>query len=86
MAQDYIGTYSLENVLPPSNFNLPKVENPQAITSLISVNISQYQRKHDHKAVKKTLTIPNYLNELSKERWINFSEVLTEALRDKLRI
>ena len=86
MAQDYIGTYSLANALPPSNVDLPKVENPRAITNLVSVNISQYKRKHDHKAVKKTLTIPNYLNELGKERGINFSEVLTEALKEKLSI
>lgn len=44
MAQDYIGTYSLENELPKSNTNLPKTSKNQ-ITTLVTVNISEYQRK-----------------------------------------
>lgn len=86
MAQDYIGTYSLENELPPSNIEEPQVKGSGKITSLVSVNISQYKRKYDHKVVRKSLTIPNYLNELGKEQGINFSEVLTEALKEKLSI
>ena len=38
----------------------------------------------DERTVKKTLTIPNYLNTLGEEEKINFSKVLTEALKDRL--
>lgn len=83
MAQDYIGTYSLESDLPKSNTELPKVDKDK-IATLVTVNISEYKRKNDNQVVKKNLTIPNYLNELGMENGINFSEVLTNALKEKL--
>lgn len=85
MAQDYIGTYSLDDELPKSNTNIPDT-NDDEIGTLVSVNISDYKKKHDTKVVKKTITIPNYLNELGKEEGINFSEVMTMALKDKLKV
>jgi post-segregation antitoxin (ccd killing protein) len=36
------------------------------------------------KAVKKTLTIPQWLNELAISKNINFSQTLAEALRKEL--
>ena len=36
--------------------------------------------------VKKTLTIPSYLDILAKNKNINFSQVLQEALKEKLLI
>lgn len=83
MAEDYIGTASLEEELPKSNTKIPNSKNGE-ITTLVAVNVSEYKRKHDNKVVRKTLTIPSYLNELGKENNINFSKLLTEALREKL--
>lgn len=85
MAKDYIGTYSLEDELPDAITELPKA-NDGEIVSLVTVNVSEYKRKHDNKVIKKTITIPNYLNELGKENGINFSEVMTNALKDKLSV
>lgn len=36
------------------------------------------------KSVKKTLTIPKWLNDLAIEKNINFSQTLAEALRKEL--
>lgn len=83
MAEDYIGTASLDGQLPKSDYQLPKT-GKDAIATLVRVNVSEYKRRHDNKVVKKTITIPNYLNELGKERGINFSEVMTRALKEKL--
>ena len=35
---------------------------------------------------RKNLTIPTWLNELAKESDVNFSEVLTEALKERLGV
>ncbi len=86
MAKDYIGTYSLENKLPQSNVKMPVKHDPKDIVTLVTVNISEYKRKNDNRAVKKTITIPSYLNELGKENQINFSELMTSALKKKLNI
>lgn len=85
MAKDYIGTYSLEDKLPESNTKLPQAKDGATVT-LVTVNVSEYKRKHDNKVIKKTITIPNYLNELGKENGINFSEVMTTALKEKLSV
>lgn len=45
----------------------------------------QYRKKHNSKSIKKTLTIPEWLNELATKQNINFSQVLQEALMAKVK-
>lgn len=40
----------------------------------------------ENRAIKKTLTVPNWLNDLAEERKINFSKVLQSALKTNLGI
>ncbi|MGB8956234.1 MAG: hypothetical protein WCC10_12750, partial [Tumebacillaceae bacterium] len=39
-----------------------------------------------NKAVKKTLTIPQWLNDIAEENKINFSQILQDALKQTLGI
>ena len=59
---------------------------PGDFVSLIPFDLLQYRRKHDTRAVKKTLTIPSWLNVLAEEQHINFSGVLQAALIDQLHL
>lgn len=59
-----------------------KLEKNQFI-SLIEFDYVKYQKQHCSKAVKKTLTIPSYLNELAEQQHVNFSAVLKDALERK---
>lgn len=52
----------------------------------IEVNLNFYRKKFDSQPVKKTLTIPTYLNDLGNKAGINFSQTLTEALKEKLGV
>ena len=52
------------------------------IVSIVAANLANYQKRT--KAIKKTLTIPEWLNDAAEKRHINFSAVLQEALIDKL--
>ncbi|MGI6349360.1 MAG: hypothetical protein GX245_00525 [Eubacteriaceae bacterium] len=52
--------------------------------SYVSADVSKYIRKT--KAVKKTLTIPEWMNEEAEKQHINFSKVLQEALAEKLEL
>lgn len=45
-----------------------------------------YKKKTNSKAVKKTLTIPEWLNEEAISNNINFSQVLQEALMERLQL
>ena len=53
---------------------------------MIQFDKAEYERKHNNKAVKKTLTIPEWLNEEALAMNINFSQVLQEALMEKVGI
>ena len=57
-----------------------------AFTNVVTVDVEVYAKKHFEKAVKKTLTIPAWLNKAAMERNINFSQVLQEALKEKLNL
>ena len=45
-----------------------------------------YREIIDNQAVKKTLTIPRWLNILAEKNKVNFSQVLQNALKDMLNI
>ena len=44
----------------------------------------EYRKRYNNKAVKKTLTLPEWLNEEAMALGINFSQVLQEALLQRL--
>lgn len=51
---------------------------------IVEFDMEVYKRKHNSKAVKKTLSIPEWLNEEAIAMGINFSQVLQEALVQKI--
>ena len=56
----------------------------EAFINMISVDVSAYAKQNFEKSVKKTLSIPAWLNKLALEQNINFSQVLQEALIQKV--
>ena len=71
----------------PMPSEIDKIQNEDGIFVVIEFDMQEYLRKHNAKAVKKTLSIPQWLNEeAAKEMGINFSQVLQEALMNKLNI
>lgn len=65
----------------PSDLSSVTYDN-SSFTTLVTCDINQYK---DTKAVKKTLTIPSWLNERAVSMGINFSQVLQEALLSKIQ-
>lgn len=59
------------------------VEQGEFIT-LISCDTNEYRRRNDNRAVKKTLSIPSWLNAQAERAGVNFSQVLQDALKEKL--
>ena len=57
-----------------------------SFVNLVSVDAEQYAKQHFDKAVKKTLTIPSWLNDTAVKQNINFSKLLKDALIDKLNL
>lgn len=67
----------------PSDAKELKVESNEFVT-MIACDTVEYRKFYDNKAVKKTLTVPNWMNTLAEKAGINFSQVLQEALAQKL--
>ena len=68
----------------PSSINSIKVDD--GVITVINFDMMEYLKKHNSKAVKKTLSIPEWLNEAASAMGLNFSQVLQEALMQKLGI
>lgn len=56
------------------------------ILVIVEFDREEYLRRNSSKAVKKTLSIPEWLNEAAIRQNINFSQVLQEALMNKLNV
>lgn len=54
--------------------------------SLVACDTLEYRQYYDNRAVKKTLTIPAWLNTMSEREGINFSAVLQAALKSELHL
>ncbi len=86
MAEEVLG-FALEDYkeMPKaSSIEEVKKEVPDATIALISVDMVAYMRKYHSKVIRKNVSIPEYLAVLAKEQGINASQVLTEALEEKL--
>jgi predicted RNase H-like HicB family nuclease len=55
-----------------------------AVVSMVEVFMPAIRERMNTKVVKKTLTIPAWLNALALENGVNFSQVLQEALKARL--
>lgn len=75
-----------KNDLPkPSDIRTLKVKENEVIT-IIEVWLPYYIATLQKKSVKKTLTIPNWLNEIAEHNKVNFSKVLQDALKEMLEV
>ena len=90
MAQEAMGLWlETEN----RTFNYPEAsditgirtaENEQIV--LVEFDPIEYLKHTSSKSVKKTLTIPEWLNTLAEEQNVNFSQVLQNALKENLHV
>lgn len=91
MTQDAIGLmledyFESKTPLPtPSTPNSHSLENGDFI-ALVEFDELAYRKKHEKQSVKKTLTIPSWLNYMAEEQGINFSRVLQNALKRELGV
>ena len=72
---------------------IPAASNPAAIVpapgsflAVIEFDMLAYKKRTNSKAAKKTLSIPEWLNEAAMSMDLNFSQVLQEALLAKIQL
>lgn len=80
-----------ENVPLPSEMSCIDVNKEyddyeNAFVNMVAVDVAEYAKKHFAKSVKKTLTIPSWLNEIAVANKVNFSQILQSALKEHLNL
>lgn len=73
-----------EETIPTASRQL-QAPAPQFV-NLIYADTDECRRKNDSRAVKKTLSIPGWLNDRAMRAGVNFSQVLQEALKERLGV
>lgn len=87
-AKEAIGLFLEDlNEYPECTTNIKslKLEENQ-IVSFVSVDLEEHKRKYENKSVKKTLSIPAWLNTIAEKENVNFSQILQKALIDTLNV
>ena len=69
----------------PSALSAVEVKENEFVSYVLADTL-EYQKIHNNKAVKKTLSIPEWLNELATAENLNFSQVLQNALKEQLHV
>lgn len=80
---DYLDSKEMEIPKASSPTDVALSE-PNDIVTLVDVDLDVFRRANNQKLIKKTLTIPGWLNELAEEKGINFSRTLKDALIQEL--
>lgn len=90
MAEDVLAFYLYDE--ERSDHKIPEASKRETIklekgefVNYIACDTREYAKMYNNKAVKKTLTIPEWLNEAAIKAGVNFSQVLQEALMEKVR-
>lgn len=77
--------YGKNNIPFPEPSPVDKITvDKDAVLVVIEFDMLAYKKRTNSKAVKKTLTIPAWLNDRAIQLNINFSQVLQEALTEKI--
>ena len=87
MAVDALGLALTERIKEKEK--LPQASDVENISEdgtivVVQFDLGEYNRKHNNRAVKKTLSIPERLNEEALAMKNNFSQALQEALMEKV--
>lgn len=76
-----------------SNEMIPRASDPselvidkESFIMVVEFDMLAYKKRTSGRAVKKTLSIPEWLNDAAMDADINFSQVLQDALKRQLKI
>lgn len=87
-AKEAMGLY-LEDLtsFPECTTNIKNIKlADNQIISFVSIDLEEHRKKYETKSVKKTLSIPAWLNTIAEREHVNFSQILQKALIDVLNI
>ena len=94
MAQDAIEMWlwdaeNNDEAIPPAS-SQKKIarmcKSPDQVVSMVAADTDEYRRQNDARSVKKTLSIPAWLNHQAEKANAPFSQILQQGLKEYLHI
>jgi len=59
---------------------------PEQVVSMVAADTDEYRRQNDTRSIKKTLSIPAWLNNQAEKANAPFSQILQQGLKEYLNI
>ncbi len=90
MARDAIGLWGISeqdagrSVPEPST--LTPHHAPGDLVTLVDIDLDAYRRANDLRTVRKNVTVQSWLNDLAEKAGLNFSQVLSDGLKQRLGV
>lgn len=84
MLENVLASYIDEGMALPTPSDILKIEVSDGFVSMIQVDPAPFVRSN--KAIRKNVTVPEWLVRLADREKINYSEVLAQALEQKLQV
>ncbi|MDY2775438.1 MAG: type II toxin-antitoxin system HicB family antitoxin [Streptococcus infantarius] len=84
MLESSLATYLDEGLTLPKVIDMNELSVEDGFVSLIQADPSPYLKST--KAIRKNVTVPEWLVRLADREHVNYSEVLTQALEKKLQL
>ena len=90
MARDAISIWGITEEdagrkIPKASGKMPDTEENQ-IVKWVDGDAAAYRRANDLRTVRKNVTLPSWLNDLAERNGVNFSQVLQESLKERLKV
>ena len=64
----------------------PEAPPCEAVVKVVSVDVAGYAREHFGEPIRKTLSLPGWLSLQAEQAGLNLSEVLQDALKERLNM
>jgi predicted RNase H-like HicB family nuclease len=73
-----------EAIPPASPVDIIHLED--GFVSLVDLDMMEYRRKTETNAVRRTVSLPKWLDAMAQDAGVNFSQTIQDALKEKLGV
>ena len=70
----------------PAASPLEAVHCNDGFVSLIDLDMFEYKRKVESRAVRRTMSLPSWLDAMAQDEGLNFSQTIQDALKERLGV
>jgi predicted RNase H-like HicB family nuclease len=70
----------------PNPTPIEAVSHKSGFVSIVDLDMLEYKRKTDNRAIRRTVSLPRWLDVMAQDAGVNFSKLIQAALKEELGI